>query len=142
MINYDINNVKITMLSNNLPGGVLTFDALHSAGFSDLKTTAAIQSTTLTTGALINVIDPSNEYTFTLNLGYDTPEEKALTLFYETTHTLKRYYNLTIIVKDENNNSVVTYINSVITKPSVMSSNATAAKTWTFKAENRSVMYY
>ena len=111
MINYNWQNVNITMISNDLPGGVLKFDCFHEDGFQ----------------------------------GYGTSEEKAMVLFYQTARALKPNYSLTVIVKDNNNSSVITYTGVVITKPSSVThkkDGALEARTWEFKAESRNILYY
>ena len=145
MINYNWQNVSITMLSNDLPGGVLKFDCFHEDGFKDEKKEESSQSVSLSCGQTINISNTNNEYTFTLALGYGTSEEKAMTMFYQTVVGLKPNYSLTVIVKDNNTNSVITYPGVVITKPSSVThkkDGALESKTWEFKAENRSIMYF
>ena len=145
MINYNWQNVHITMLSNDLPGGVLKFECFHEDGFKDEKKEEAMQSVSLSCGQTINIANTNNEYTFTLSLGYGTSEEKAMIMFYQTVVGLKPNYSLTVIVKDNNTNSVITYPGVVITKPSSVThkkDGALEAKTWEFKAESRSIIYF
>ncbi len=145
MINYNWQNVSITMLSNDLPGGVLKFDCFHEDGFKDEKKEESSQSVSLSCGQTINISNTNNEYTFTLSLGYGTSEEKTMIMFYQTVVGLKPNYSLTVIVKDNNTNSVITYPGVVITKPSSVThkkDGALEAKTWEFKAENRSIIYF
>ena len=66
-------------------------------------------------------------------------------MFYQTVVGLKPNYSLTVIVKDNNTNSVITYPGVVITKPSSVThkkDGALEAKTWEFKAESRSIIYF
>ena len=145
MINYNWKNVNITMLSNDLPGGVLKFDCFHEDGFKDEKKEESSQSVSLSCGQTINIANTNNEYTFTLALGYGTSEEKTMIMFYQTVVGLKPNYSLTVIVKDNNTNSVITYPGVVITKPSSVThkkDGALESKTWEFKAENRSIIYF
>lgn len=145
MINYNWANVNITMLSNDLPGGVLKFDCFHEDGFQDEKKEESSQSVSLSCGQTINIANTNEEYTFTLALGYGTREEKAMVLFYQTARALKPNYSLTVIVKDNNNSSVITYTGVVITKPSSVThkkDGALEARTWEFKAESRNILYY
>lgn len=145
MINYNWQNVSITMLSNDLPGGVLKFDCFHEDGFKDEKKEESSQSVSLSCGQTINISNTNNEYTFTLSLGYGTSEEKTMIMFYQTVVGLKPNYSLTVIVKDNNTNSVITYPGVVITKPSSVThkkDGALEAKTWEFKAESRSIIYF
>ena len=77
-------------------------------------------------------------------LGYGTSEERAMVIFYQTVVSLKPDYSLTVIVKDNNNGSVITYPGVVITKPSSVThkkDGALEARTWEFKAESRSIVY-
>ena len=145
MINYNWQNVSITMLSNDLPGGVLKFDCFHEDGFKDEKKEESSQSVSLSCGQTINISNTNNEYTFTLALGYGTSEEKTMIMFYQTVVGLKPNYSLTVIVKDNNTNSVITYPGVVITKPSSVThkkDGALESKTWEFKAESRSIIYF
>ena len=145
MINYNWQNVSITMLSNDLPGGVLKFDCFHEDGFKDEKKEESSQSVSLSCGQTINIANTNNEYTFTLALGYGTSEEKTMIMFYQTVVGLKPNYSLTVIVKDNNTNSVITYPGVVITKPSSVThkkDGALESKTWEFKAESRSIIYF
>lgn len=145
MINYNWQNVSITMLSNDLPGGVLKFDCFHEDGFKDEKKEESSQSVSLSCGQTINIANTNNEYTFTLALGYGTSEEKTMITFYQTVVGLKPNYSLTVIVKDNNTNSVITYPGVVITKPSSVThkkDGALESKTWEFKAESRSIIYF
>ena len=145
MINYNWANVNITMISNDLPGGVLKFDCFHEDGFQDEKKEESSQSVSLSCGQTINIANTNEEYTFTLALGYGTSEEKAMVLFYQTARALKPNYSLTVIVKDNNNGSVITYTGVVITKPSSVThkkDGALEARTWEFKAESRNILYY
>ena len=145
MINYNWQNVSITMLSNDLPGGVLKFDCFHEDGFKDEKKEESSQSVSLSCGQTINIANTNNEYTFTLALGYGTSEEKTMIMFYQTVVGLKPNNSLTVIVKDNNTNSVITYPGVVITKPSSVThkkDGALESKTWEFKAESRSIIYF
>ena len=145
MINYNWQNVHITMLSNDLPGGVLKFECLHEEGFKDEKKEEAIQSVALSCGQTINISNNNNEYTLTLGLGYGTEEEKTLNNFYQKVSDLKPTYDLTIIVKDNNNGSVITYPGAVITKPSSVThkkDGALEARTCEFKADSRAIAYF
>ena len=145
MINYNWQNVSITMLSNDLPGGVLKFDCFHEDGFKEKKKEESSQSVSLSCGQTINISNTNNEYTFTLALGYGTSEEKTMIMFYQTVVGLKPNYSLTVIVKDNNTNSVITYPGVVITKPSSVThkkDGALESKTWEFKAESRSIIYF
>ena len=144
MINYNWQNVHITMISDDLPGGVLKFECLHEEGFKDGKKEEAIQSVALSCGQTINISNNNNEYTLTLGLGYGTEEEKTLNTFYQKVAALKPTYDLTIVVKDNNNGSVITYPGAIITKPSTIvhkKDGALDAKVWEFKAENRTIIY-
>ena len=145
MINYNWQNVSITMLSNDLPGGVLKFDCFHEDGFKDEKKEESSQSVSLSCGQTINIANTNNEYTFTLALGYGTSEEKAMTMFYQAASSLKPNYSLTVIIKDDNTGSVVTYPGVVITKPSSVThkkDGALEARTWEFKADSRTIIYF
>ena len=145
MINYNWQNVSITMLSNDLPGGVLKFDCFHEDGFKDEKKEESSQSVSLSCGQTINISNTNNEYTFTLALGYGTSEEKTLSMFYQNVVGLKPDYSLTVIVKDNNTGSVITYPGAVITKPSSIThkkDGALEARSWEFKADSRSIAYY
>ena len=144
MINYNWQNVHITMLSNDLPGGVLKFECFHEDGFKDEKKEESTQSVSLSCGQTINIANTNNEYTFTLALGYGTSEEKTMTTFYQTVSALKPNYSLTVIIKDDNNGSVITYPGVVITKPSSIThkkDGALEARTWEFKADIRTIIY-
>ena len=144
MITYNWSNVHITMVSNDLPGGVLKFDCYHEDGFKDEKKEEAVQSVALSCGQTINIANTNNEYTFTLALGYGTSEEKILSMFYQNVAALKPNYSLTIVVKDNNNNSVITYPGAIITKPSSIShkkDGALEARTWEFKTDSRAIVY-
>ena len=145
MINYNWQNVHITMLSNDLPGGTLKFECFHEDGFKDEKKEESSQSVSLSCGQTINIANTNNEYTFTLALGYGTSEEKTMTTFYQTVSVLKPNYSLTVIIKDNNNGSVITYPGVVITKPSAVThkkDGALEARTWEFKADSRTIIYY
>lgn len=145
MINYNWQNVSITMLSNDLPGGILKFECFHEDGFKDEKKEESTQSVSLSCGQTINIVNSNNEFTFTLALGYGTSEEKAMTMFYQTASALKPNYSLTAIIKDNNAGSVVTYPGVVITKPSSVThkkDGALEARTWEFKAESRTIVYF
>ena len=144
MINYNWQNVHITMLSNDLPGGTLKFECFHEDGFKDEKKEESSQSASLSCGQTINIANTNNEYTFTLALGYGTSEEKTMTTFYQTVSALKPNYSLTVIIKDDNNGSVITYPGVVITKPSSnkqKKDGALEARTWEFKADSRTIIY-
>ncbi|ACZ07738.1 Uncharacterised protein [Sebaldella termitidis] len=145
MINYNWRNVHITMLSNDFPGGVLKFDCFHEDGFQDEKKEESSQSVSLSCGQTINAVNTNNEFTFTLALGYGTSEEKAMVVFYQTVGMLQPNYSLTVIIKDDNDSSITTYPGVVITKPSSVThkkDGALDARTWEFKAESRSIVYY
>ena len=78
-------------------------------------------------------------------LGYGTSEERILTQFYQTVAQLKPDYGLTMIIKDSNNRSVITYAGVVITKPSSVihkKDGALDARSWEFKAESRNIQFY
>ena len=103
------------------------------------------QSVSLSCGQTINISNTNNEYTFTLALGYGTSEEKAMTMFYQAASSLKPNYSLTVIIKDDNTGSVVTYPGVVITKPSSVThkkDGALEARTWEFKADSRTIIYF
>ena len=145
MINYNWQNVHITMLSNDLPGGILKFECFHEDGFKDEKKEEATQSVSLSCGQTINIANSNNEYTFTLALGYGTSEEKEMNIFYQNAAKLKPDYSLTVIIKDNNTNSIITYPGAVVTKPSSVThkkDGALEARTWEFKADSRSIIYY
>ena len=145
MINYNWQNVHITMLSNDLPGGTLKFECFHEDGFKDEKKEESSQSASLSCGQTINIANTNNEYTFTLALGYGTSEEKTLSTFYQNVVGLKPDYSLTVIIKDNNTGSVITYPGAVITKPSSIThkkDGALEARSWEFKADSRSIAYY
>ena len=68
-----------------------------------------------------------------------------MTTFYQTVSALKPNYSLTVIIKDDNNGSVITYPGVVITKPSSIThkkDGALEARTWEFKADSRTIIYY
>ena len=145
MINYNWQNVDITMLSNDFIGGMLQFECFHEDGFQDEKKEESSQSVSLSCGQTINIANTNNEFTFTLALGYGTSEERDLTIFYQTVARLKPDYGMTVIVKDNNNSSVITYTGVVITKPSSVThkkDGALEARTWEFKAESINIIFY
>ena len=66
-------------------------------------------------------------------------------MFYQNVVGLKPDYSLTVIVKDNNTGSVITYPGAVITKPSSIThkkDGALEARSWEFKADSRSIAYY
>ena len=145
MINYNWQNVHITMLSNDLPGGVLKFECFHEDGFKDEKKEEAIQSVSLSCGQTINIANTKSQYTFTFALCYGKKKKKTLSMFYQNVVGLKPDYSLTVIVKDNNTGSVITYPGAVITKPSSIThkkDGALEARSWEFKADSRSIAYY